>query len=87
MFAIAPGGKTEYDDEQAEETEEMLVHLRRELPLAFRVVKQAYYFGSSQRDGAERLKLSRVRYCDLKLQGETFLLTYLLMVRKFKKIA
>jgi len=86
-FTVSAGGVQEYENDQAEIIEAIMVHLRRELPMAFKVLKQSYYFGCSQRDGAERLDLTRVRYCDLKLQGETFVLTYMLMADKFKKIA
>jgi len=87
VFSISPGGTQEYDDDKAEEIEQVLVHLLREVPLAYKVIEQSYYFKGSVRDGCERLKIKRTRYCDLKLQGETFVFAYLAMAKKYKKIA
>jgi len=87
VFAIATGGVQEYASIEGAEIEEILVHLKREIPNAFKALKQYYYFGCSERTGANQLALSRNKFTDLKLQGESFVFTYLAMVKKFKKIA
>jgi len=83
-FVVVMGGKDfDYDDEGAEVIEEILVHMKREIPLVFKVIQQDYYFNNSTREGADRLKISHSRYRDAKSSGETFVHAYLLAERNF----
>ena len=86
-FVISSGGKSgSYNLEDAEITEEILVHLKREMLLAFKVIEQDYYFESSIRDGAEKLNIKISEYRDLKKQGETFLFSYLVFISNSNNI-
>ena len=86
-FVIMPGGRDmDYEDESAEEIEEILVHLKREMPLAFKVIQQDYYFENSVRNGCEVLNLKRAKYCDMKIRGETFVQAYLCFAKNEEKL-
>jgi len=75
------GGVEEFDCDDAEVTEEILVHLKREIPQAYKVIEQEYYFQSSVRHGAEQLSINRAKYSDMKARGETFVLSYLVSLK------
>jgi len=81
-FVIVPGnGVVDYDSEEAEIIEAILVHLKRERRLVFKVIEQDYYFNVSSREGAEMLNISHARYRELKNSGECFVHAYLLAVK------
>jgi len=86
-FVITPGGRDmDYDDNSAEEIEEILVHLKREIPLAFRVIQQDYYFENSIRNGAEKLGIKTGRYREMKMRGESFVQDYFIFLKNSQKL-
>jgi len=86
-FVITPGGRDmDYDDSSAEEIEEILVHLKREIPLAFRVIQQDYYFENSIRNGAEKLGIKANRYREMKMRGESFVQDYFIFIKNSQKL-
>jgi len=86
-FVIMPGGRDmDYEDESAEVIEEILIHLKREIPLAFRVIQQDYYFENSIRNGAEKLGIKTGRYREMKMRGESFVQDFLIFIKNSKKL-
>lgn len=80
---LPTGQVVDYDAEDAEIIEQVLVHLRLERRDLFSVVLQEYCHCATVREGAQRLAMSRTEYCNKKSDAENYVLGYLDALRCF----
>ena len=78
-------GVEEFEDDEALIIEEILIHMQREIKPVYKVMLQEYYYQSTVRQGAERLKLKVGEYYKMKTRGEGYVSGWLCSIRHHKE--